>query len=384
MFSMTQAAFADTDNTVTVAAGATEVTISLACTTGKGALAGVQFAIEYTPGLEFEKFETQPGISATLTPAIEKNGKTYIGFYAGSNTFVPVENTLLLGYLAFAYTGEETQTIEITELKLVRLIDSDTTESEAFSETYTITIVRGSGGTPPDDGGTPPGDSGNPPGDGNPTGGGAPLVQIGDTDIPLADIGAVIIYAPFINGYPDGTVKPQGQLTRAELAQIVFNLYEAGQGQNYSASYTDVTIAHWAYKAIAYCQESGSMLGYPDGSFKPGQAITRAELSTAFTRIKELASETQHPFTDVGDHWAKASICAMYAAGNIAGYPDGTFRPDNSVTRAEAATMICRAEGRDVELYDTYKTFTDLYESFWAYGSLMNAANGYNYNTIPQ
>ena len=195
---------------------------------------------------------------------------------------------------------------------------------------------------------------------------------IDDNETPTAEA-----IPPFINGYPDGTVRPDGPLSRAELAQIIFNLYYRG-GVLPSADYTDVTVGHWAFDAISYCQEVGYMIGYPDGSFGPGRMLTRAELSTVLVRINNIPLSSEYPFPDVEGHWAEEYIGAAYNAGYIEGYPDGTFRANNIVTRAEAVTMICRAENRDVTLYNTDKTFPDLYASFWGYNAMMHAANGYN------
>ena len=354
------------ETTVTVPAGSTQFRIALACTTTNGDFAGAQFAIRYTSGLVFEGFEIEPSISASMTPSVMKDGKTYMGFFSGSNDLSPVDNTLILGYLVFEYSGSEPQSIEITELKLVRLIDSDNTDSEIFNETYSAVVERAAGA------------AGN--GDETQTGSGpgSSVMQIGDIEVPLAEIN--VVYVPFIHGYPDGTVRPDGQLTRAELAQIVSNLYSAG-GSGFLSSFSDVTDGHWAYSAISFCRETGFMIGYPDGSFQPERHITRAELCTTLARIGEIPPQSQHPFPDVGDHWAKESIAASFAAELIIGYPDGSFRPDNPVTRAEAVAMICRAEGRNADLFSTDIEFPDIDDSYWDYSYIMNAVNGYS--TMP-
>ena len=186
-----------------------------------------------------------------------------------------------------------------------------------------------------------------------------------------------LIYIPFINGYPDGTVQPDGMLTRAELAQILYNLHSGGG--SYTADYTDVTSDHWANNAIGFCQENGYMIGYPEGDFQPESTVTRAEICTTLVRLIGLELAPDHPFPDVGDHWSNDYVGAAYAGGLVEGYPDGTFHPDDAVTRAEAVTMICRAEARDESLFDLYKVFPDLISSYWGYEYVMNAANGYNY-----
>jgi len=187
-----------------------------------------------------------------------------------------------------------------------------------------------------------------------------------------------IVYAPFINGYPDNTVKPDGSMTRAELAQIVYNLYN--NGERNAASYPDVANNYWALNVIGFCQVQKYLIGYLDGTFRPEGTVSRAELSTLLVRVKNLALTSNNPFPDVGNHWGKEFIGAAYAGSLIIGYPDGTFRPDDPVTRAEAVTLICRAENRDEKLFDIKKRFVDLNAGFWGYNYIMNAANGYNYN----
>jgi hypothetical protein len=207
--------------------------------------------------------------------------------------------------------------------------------------------------------------------------------KVEDVDIESPENGtpggaADTVYAPFINGFPDGTVQPDGELTRAQYAQILYNLYSDGS-KGGVAAYTDIGSLHWAYEAIAFCQDTGFMIGYPDGSFGPEKLLTRAELCTAVTRIKKLALSPNHPFSDVDGHWAVEYIGGMYTEKFISGYPDGTFKPDNMITRAEAVTITCKSEGRNQSLFDTDKTFSDLSMDHWAYEYMMNAANGYNY-----
>ena len=391
-FSLVQTAIA---NTTIVPIGDIEVRVPLNAATTRGNIAGVQFAVSCPSGLAFLNFEPSQALaSAAETPLVNRDGKTYLGFFAGENSIAPVDNTIFLGFLVFAYTGNAPLTFEITELKLVRLIDIVTTNSENFNGPFVYNIQRAGVVNPPPPTNSPPPPTNSPPptnppptnpppnnpGNGNnDPGGGQTVMQIGDTAVPLAEFRPGT-FAPFIRGYADGTIRPGGTLTRAELAQIFYNLYADG-ATNFSASYTDVPSEHWAYTAVAFCQARGYMLGYPDGRFLPNQALTRAELSTAIVRIKDLTSARDNPFSDVGSHWARASIDAIFSAGHITGYPDGTFRPNNNVNRAEAAAIIIRAEGRNANQFDTARTFTDLANpEFWAYGSLMNAANGFNYN----
>ncbi len=209
------------------------------------------------------------------------------------------------------------------------------------------------------------------------TGGGT---TIEDVVTPLANI-----IPPFISGYPDGTIQPQWNLTRAELATIIFRLYSIETAEiSYVPSYTDLTGAHWAYKAIAFCSERGYMQGYPEGDFRPDSAITRAEVATLLQNVKGYIGEAGTLPNDVAGHWAAAKISPLVANGVITGYPDGSFKPDQLMDRAEAVAIICRAEGRDELVHDNVKTFPDLQPGFWAYEYMMHAANGlYFYTPLP-
>ena len=387
------------------------VSVEISVETVKGAFAGTQFSISYSDGLIFDSFILSDVFKKTDRPFhVEKDGMLHFGVIAGANSYKPADGATVIGELSFKYEGKEPQNLVISNLILVRLIDSDTTEKETFGPLeFNISREKGDDkkdddkkdddkkdddkkdddkkdddkkdddkkdDDKKDDGGVDVGAGG-----GGATGAtAAPEVptQIGETSGPGggADV-RKIIYAPFINGYPNGTVNPDGLLTRAELAQIIYNLY--AEDAQFKPEYSDVTDDHWAYNAIGFCQESGYMIGYPQGDFMPEATVTRAELATALVRIKNLELTPEHPFTDIGDHWAEQYVGASFKNGIILGYPDGTFRPDNPVTRAEAVTMICRAEQRDESLFDEAKTFTDLDEGFWGYKYIMSAANGYNY-----
>ena len=319
--------------------------------------------------------------------------------------------------ITFSYTGSEPCTITVGNIRLRRFAGESAGkpvyETEVLNQEYVYNIrfrapgdpaqgdlgaggpgsgnENGGGGTggTGTDGSVDGGGGGN--GDGTGTSGGAtngenaedtsgntaPVEDLGSGTAPGGGAETAASYAPFISGYPDGTVLPDANLTRAELAQIIYNLYATDE--NYQADYSDMDASHWAYVAVGYCQDMGYMVGYPEGGFEPERLLTRAELSTAFARIKKLDLTADHDFIDVGSHWAVVYIGAVYQAGYIVGYPNGTFQPDNDITRAEAVTLICRADGRNEKLYDNVKTFTDIDKNHWGYDYVMHAANGYNY-----
>jgi len=178
----------------------------------------------------------------------------------------------------------------------------------------------------------------------------------------------------FINGFENGTVRPNDLITRAQLAQIVYSLYYKS-GDVSGVNYSEVSSSHWAYNAISFVSAQGYMTGYPDGTFKPDSPITRAEIATVISRLKNLQNSQQATFTDVSGHWATEHINKLVAAGFISGYPDNTFKPNDNATRAEAVSIISKAEGRSGK-YTGSKSFSDLPATHWAYDVMMNATNG--------
>ena len=192
-------------------------------------------------------------------------------------------------------------------------------------------------------------------------------------ETPLA---ALEFEAPYINGYEDGTIRPNGQLTRAELAQIIYNLF--GEDKSYrGASYSDVAEDFWGYNAISFAEGNNYMIGYPDGTFMPNAFVTRAELTTAVAKIVKVTGQLGNgKFTDVNGHWAEMQINGLTDNSVINGYEDGTFLPNNHITRTEACVVISRAFNRNYNSYLTEKLFVDLSTDFWGYNYIMNAANG--------
>jgi len=179
---------------------------------------------------------------------------------------------------------------------------------------------------------------------------------------------------PFMFGYLDGTFRPNAQLTRAEFATIVHRLLDNTQN-NSNAEFSD-TQGHWASNAISFMADNGFMIGYPDGTFKPNQPITRAEVATVSANVKQLTNVTDNGLLrDINNHWARQFILAVVNANAIIGYPDGTFRPDNYITRAEVVIVINRLWNRSTD-FRTDTIFPDVNSSFWAYSYIMNAANG--------
>lgn len=191
----------------------------------------------------------------------------------------------------------------------------------------------------------------------------------------------------YVIGYPDGTVHPNGQITRAEVATIFFRLLrdEVRDGAfTTSNSYSDVAYGKWYNNPISTMSALGIITGYPDGTFKPNKPITRAEFAAIAARFDETQSGKSATFSDVIGHWAAKEIGIAYYNDWIKGYPDGTFKPDQNITRAEAMTLINRVLERKPEspadLLTNMNKWTDNMDtSKWYYLDVQEATNSHGY-----
>lgn len=159
------------------------------------------------------------------------------------------------------------------------------------------------------------------------------------------------IHFNYVIGYTDGTIRPGNNISRAEVATIFFRLLTDEAREQYNkttTSYSDIKDGAWCCRAVATLTNAGVINGYTDGTFRPNAPITRAELATIIARFAKLDVNTK-TFSDINGHWAQKSI--ELAAGNnwINGYDDGTFRPNNNITRAETFAMINRVLDRQTE-----------------------------------
>lgn len=191
----------------------------------------------------------------------------------------------------------------------------------------------------------------------------------------------------YVIGYPDGTVHPNGQITRAEVATIFFRLLRDevrdGAFTTYN-SYSDVAYGKWYNNPISTMSALGIITGYPDGTFKPNKPITRAEFAAIAARFDETQSGKSATFSDVIGHWAAKEIGIAYYNDWIKGYPDGTFKPDQNITRAEAMTLINRVLERKPEspadLLTNMNKWTDNMDtSKWYYLDVQEATNSHAY-----
>ncbi len=190
----------------------------------------------------------------------------------------------------------------------------------------------------------------------------------------------------YIFGYPDGTVRPNGEITRAEAAAMLARLLEIESIGSAEAPLFPDTPSDWYNKAINAVVQRGIMKGYPDGTFKPNDAITRAEFTQMIWAIDNKPYGTA-PFADVVGHWAERPIGSEYEAKRIAGYPDGTFRPDAHITRCEAAVILNKIFERNFDAMSLMKCknpqmikyFIDLDASFWGYNDMVEATNTHEF-----
>lgn len=191
----------------------------------------------------------------------------------------------------------------------------------------------------------------------------------------------------YVIGYPDGKVHPEGNISRAETATIFFRLLKADiRDGNLTADndFSDVSDGQWHNKAISTMAKLGIVKGRRADSFDPDASITRAEFAAICARFNTKPVENSGSFSDISGHWAENEIERAAAFGWISGYPDGTFRPDARITRAEAMTMInrvlCRMPQSESDLLDSMVTWPDNKPSDWHYLAVQEATNSHDFN----
>ena len=192
----------------------------------------------------------------------------------------------------------------------------------------------------------------------------------------------------FVNGYPDGTVKPNGNVTRAEVAAILYRVMDADCVKTYETtrcSFSDVVRGDWFNLYVATLENADVIVDTrTNGKFRPNEAITRAELAAMLAQFADTKSAPNY-FTDVtANYWAANAIAVCAKLGWINGYPDGTFRPDQTVTRAEMMAMINRALERTPksvsDLLSGMKTWSDNANTgAWYYLDVQEATNSHTY-----
>lgn len=193
----------------------------------------------------------------------------------------------------------------------------------------------------------------------------------------------------YINGYPDGSVKPEGKMTREEITAVLYRITSHEYEKPFVTSgnvFSDIKSDRWSAHDIEYMAEKGVVTGYPDGEFKPENNLTRAEFAALISRFAKLiANGKDNEFSDLpGEHWAYDDILALAESGLINGYGDGTFRAEEDITRAEVMTVINKLLGRKpsekyLKTLD-FNPYTDIDKNKWHYADVLEATVTHTYD----
>jgi len=252
------------------------------------------------------------------------------------------------------------------------------TSADAADRAITITLPGGGSGGP-----------GGPGGSWNPV---QPRPILPEEDENQRFVPRLIIgrHVRYIYGFEDGTVGADLSLTRVQAATILFRLLDDDNKYTsaVNAGFSDIDNTGWYSQAVNYLAHVGVLFGYPDGTFRPNAQITRAELAAIMSRFFTGGDVPTSSFTDVSSaHWAARYVNMAYGRGWILGYLDGTFRPDNAITRAEAITLINRVLEREPNranidaALEGFVVFTDLSPVHWAYYDIIEATIERGYET---
>ncbi len=203
-----------------------------------------------------------------------------------------------------------------------------------------------------------------------------PTGKVSPTAKPSNQVSSKDARTGYIQGYPNGTFRPEQKVTRAELAVMLDRLLGSPSATE-QLQFKDIPSSYWAAPGIGLAQQNGWMKGYPDGTFQPGQALTRAELAVLIARWKELDdSASSTTATDVSGNWAASDIDKVVTAGWMKGFPDGQFHPNQPVTRAEIVTVLNRIQNNasSANSSSTVSTWKDVTPQHWAYDAIGKAS----------
>ena len=192
------------------------------------------------------------------------------------------------------------------------------------------------------------------------------------------------LHTAYISGYPDGSVKPEANITRQEAAAVIYRLLVVNdEYEAVSNNFSDVGADSWSNIAISTLSSIGIISGYEDGTFKPESEITRAEVATIVSKLTS-DKDSSMSFNDIDGHWAEEFILKASGAGWVAGYTDGSFKPDDYITRAEMIFLINvifnRMPEDGTDLLSGMKTWSDnADETKWYYLAIQEASNTHEY-----
>ena len=192
----------------------------------------------------------------------------------------------------------------------------------------------------------------------------------------------------YVQGYADGTVRPNTPVTRAQVATILFRLLDESVRKEYlteNNTFTDVASNYWANTAISTMANMGVFKGRTADRFDPNAPITRGEFAAVCARFDDSKVKTTETYSDINGYWAANEILRAAALGWVQGYQDGSYRPNNSITRAQVVTMInrvlCRMPEKNADLLKGMSSFTDCAEDDWCYLAIQEATNSHDYKT---
>ena len=190
----------------------------------------------------------------------------------------------------------------------------------------------------------------------------------------------------YLLGYEDGTVRPNGSISRAEVATVLFRLLKddvRAQNLTKDNACSDVSGTAWYAAAVSTLSKMGVISGYPDGTFRPNAPITRAEFAAMIARFDETAKSADTPFTDISGHWAENAIGKAYGNGWVEGSSKTVFCPESNLIRAETATLLNRVLHRlpekESDLLANQIAWPDNPETFWGYLAIQEATNSHEY-----
>jgi|GEM_PF-3300757 len=302
--------------------------------------------------------------------------KTYDGTALTTTAYAISEGAIVTGQsIAVTVTGSQIEVGSTSSaISAVAITDSngiDVTPNYEITKMQGILTInkRSSGG-----GGKNPGGNNN-------------TTDIIDEEVPLAGVPELnkTDHFNYVKGYEDGTVRPLNNITREEVATIFYRLLtDASRAVYFSQEedFSDIASSRWSLNAIATLANGKILTGYENGTFGATRPITRAEFAAIASRFDTLEESTDNQFSDVSNHWAKSYINSAAKKGWINGYNDGTFKPDQYITRAEAMTLINRVLERRVDadgLINGYKVFPDNKQNSWYYYQVVEATNNHKY-----
>lgn len=337
------------------------------------------FRIQDKEGLKPLTFKLNDKLNASSIGLKEKDGVYYFGFYASENKF---DGETYVGDLEFEYTGDKVNKIIFGNVLIARINEENKAEGDIVEYPIAEYIIKRAESSvkDPDGGGssTRPEDKEK---DKDENGkdqevkeeNGAPVIGL-DKDN----------FVAYMEGYKDGTIRPESYITRAEAAAIFYRLLLPEIREKYHSTeneFIDVNPNQWHNVYISTLCNANILTGYGNNTFRPNQYLTRAEMVKVICQFEEMNGDYKSMFTDVEGHWAEKMINFATKSGWIKGYPDNTFKPDANITRAEVAAIINRYLGRsipdDPDFYKNVKQWKDNPMDKWYYKDIILATTDY-------